>query len=241
MTVPRLSVKAPDSEPAFVMSTVPSGRGRRGACRRCWPGSASPCLELVDRKRAGGERGVGVGRGGGEVGAGGGRDADGDQHRRERRERAPRAGDENGQTGHRGTLLGEGVADDLAASAQSSTSSIEVAAGNRAISQAARPLALRPRLTTGLPWSAVPSSAGGTNGLNTPWTDVRVRSLTTAATDGVLGCRGHERRAARSPSPPTQKCTASPTPTPPASPGTSARRGRSGACCCSTAAGSTRA
>ena len=73
------------------------------------------------------------------------------------------------------TLLGEGVADDLAASAQSCDElSVEVAAGNRAISRAARPLALRPRLATGLPWSALPSSAGDVNGLNTPWTDVRV-------------------------------------------------------------------
>src|SRR5687767_2449869 len=55
-------------------------------------------LRVLDGQRASGERGVRVGRGGGEVRAGGGGDADGDQHRRERRERAPRAGDEDGQT-----------------------------------------------------------------------------------------------------------------------------------------------
>ena len=46
-TVPRLSVKAPDSVPAFVMSTVPTRAGSPGRMSAVLDQTASPCLELV--------------------------------------------------------------------------------------------------------------------------------------------------------------------------------------------------
>ena len=46
-TVPRLSVKAPDSEPALVMSTVPTRAGSPGRMSAVLAQTASPCLELV--------------------------------------------------------------------------------------------------------------------------------------------------------------------------------------------------